>query len=293
MVRSDRSDSVRCEVRFQILISEFMPQRGKRYLQAAHRGAKRLGLDVSVRNFYDADPGQVLVTYGLGGKDRLPAATAHMAAGGRLVAFDAGYWDRTSSESCRKYRVSLDGFHSPNYLFAVPFGGAQRWRDSGLTISQSGNPAGPIILAGCGPKSNAVGAQGWSARISREIRRTWPDREVLYRPKPRRPPENDVVCTGYSGGDIESALAGASLVVCRHSNVAVDACRMGVPVVCEDGAAAAIYPSTLSRFTEQPSKEIRREFLKRLAWWQWSANECEQGEMWRWLIGALNATSTV
>ena len=43
---------------------------------------------------------------------------------------------------------------------------------------------------------------------------------------------------------IDQALTGCSLVVTWHSNVAVDAIRMGIPVVCRDGAAAAVCPSS-------------------------------------------------
>ena len=37
-------------------------------------------------------------------------------------------------------------------------------------------------------------------------------------------------------GTIADVLNGCSVVVCRHSNVAVDACIAGVPVECEGGA---------------------------------------------------------
>jgi hypothetical protein len=98
-----------------------------------------------------------------------------------------------------------------------------------------------------------------------------------------------VICDATAANDkIEAVLASASLVVCRHSNVAVDACRMGIPVVCNDGAAAAIYPSRLEDEAMQPSFETRAEFLRRLAWWQWSAAEMSSGAIWPWLTGVLN-----
>jgi hypothetical protein len=80
-------------------------------------------------------------------------------------------------------------------------------------------------------------------------------------------------------GDLVPMLKKAGLVVCRHSNVAVDACRVGAPVVTQDGAAASIYPRRLSKYQEQPSQEVRQEFLERLAWWQWSVDEVRSGAM--------------
>jgi len=63
-----------------------------------------------------------------------------------------------------------------------------------------------------------------------------------------------------------------------------------VPVVCEDGAAAAIYPGSLKAHASQPSAERRAEFLRRLAWWQWTPQECADGSFWRWMIGVMNAS---
>ena len=135
------------------------------------------------------------------------------------------------------------------------------------------------MLVGIGPKSNAVGAAGWVQSKARELMATFPGRKIVYRPKPNSPME--LARFRLSVGPIDAALQGISLVVCRHSNVAVDACRMGVPVVCDDGAAAAIYPKLLSDKDNQPSEAVRMEFLHRLAWWQYSADEPEL--IWKWI----------
>jgi hypothetical protein len=71
-----------------------------------------------------------------------------------------------------------------------------------------------------------------------------------------------------AGGDIKDVLRGCSLVVCRHSNVAIDACVAGVPVDCEGGAALALYAEH-----PQPTREHRVQFLQRLSWWQWRPSE--------------------
>jgi hypothetical protein len=63
---------------------------------------------------------------------------------------------------------------------------------------------------------------------------------------------------------MNKALAGASLVICRHSNAAIEACIAGVPVECSGGAAHWLYSRT-----PRPTTEERLDFLYRLAWWQW------------------------
>jgi hypothetical protein len=101
-------------------------------------------------------------------------------------------------------------------------------------------------------------------------------REILWRPKGKQTP----ILSGATlkhGMPIEEALKGCSLVVCRHSNVAVDACIAGIPVECEDGAAWTLY-----RHGTTPTREQRAEFLRRLGWWNWRPSEAAQA--WNWIL---------
>ena len=202
------------------------------------------------------------------------------------MALDAGYWERKTE--FRKFRVTVDDFHCPHLIMRGPDPGTSRLNQSAISIRDVSNSSGPIVLVGNGPKSGSVGASGWAELKSREIRKLHPNRQIKYRPK-RGYIEPGVRCDSTAVTErIESVLEGSSLVVCRHSNVAIDACRAGVPVVCEDGAAAAIYPSRLEDEGIQPSLERRNEFLRRLAWWQWSEDEMDKGAIWPWLTGILN-----
>lgn len=268
-------------MRFDMLITPGTVIKGRRLVEAACEGARLRGHDARIVSG-DIRHNAVLLLYGLGGPDRLPVAERHMAAGGRLVAFDLGYWDRKVVQ--RKFRVSIDGFHCPQLIMLGLRPGAQRWMQSGQRIERWGNPDGCVLLIGNAPKSNAIGAAGWSWRMSREIRRLMPKARIIYRPKPSRPAEADILCNMIEHDRaIDDVLNGVSLVVCRHSNVAVDACRLGVPVVCEDGAAAAIYPHTLEERHHQPSPALRREFLHRIAWWQWTTEEVKGLDFWHWM----------
>lgn len=275
---------------FDLLIPRDSPARARALMSSLAAGAKHAGLDARVGEVYAPRPGSVLMLYGLGGADRLPYAKQHMQAGGLLVAWDAGYWERELDFRSRKYRVSINGFHPPAYVMRGLDPGPARWLKSGLSfVEAGGSKAGSILLIGNTPKSCAVGAAGWTAAKSRELRAAFPGCRIAYRPKPGRPRESGVSFDEVSTDPIGIALTRASLVVCKHSNVAVDACRHGVPVVCEDGAAAAIYPHALADAKKQPTAAQRLEFLHRLAWWQWSPDEAERGEAWRWLCGVLDA----
>lgn len=254
-----------------LLDTPLTPTRGKRLLQAMADGAWRHGHQV------ESYRGNGLLTiYGLGGPDRLPIAEKHE---GDYIAWDAGYWNRKSAD--RSFRITLNGLHPPQYVMRGKDPGPRRWNASGLKIERTGNPDGPIILVGNAPKSLRIGAAGWAQQTLKDIRRIFPGRRVLYRPKPKRPLEA-VRADGIANGEIDDVLSCASLVVCRHSNVAVDACRLGVPVACDDGAASAIYPR-LADWERQPDEATRAAFLHRLAYWQWKVSELGEDAFWEWL----------
>lgn len=270
-------------MKHHFLNSARAPKKGRNLINCMAKAAEEFGLKVSHSWTYEKC--DVLITYGMGGDDRFAFCNDHIANGGKLIAFDLGYWDRNRSINERKYRVSLGGFH-PSMVMEGPRPPSTGFDKSGLTIARSSKlKSNNILLIGNAPKSIAVGASGWTAKKSKEIRTAFPNAKIIYRPKPKRPRENGVIYDAISSSPIESALKSCWLVVCRHSNVAVDACRMGVPVVCDDGAAAAIYPQRLEEYWNQPSYELRQEFLHRLAYWQWSANEAPK--FWNWLSKAF------
>lgn len=236
----------------------------------------------------DYMPCDVLVLYGLGGSSRIKIAKAHRDRGLPVISFDLGYWERNGLNG-RKWRVSFNSFHPQQYVMNGLRPSAARWKSAKLPFYPAAKPGtGPIMLVGNAPKSQRVGAAGWTAKKARQLREKFPNSKILYRPKPNRRREN-VICDAVSTGPVENDLARCSLVVCRHSNVAVDACMLGIPVVCEDGAAAAIYPHRLDDHDNQPDDNTRREFLERLAWWQWSIEDIRADVAWPWLLKQLDA----
>jgi len=229
----------------------------------------------------------VLFLYGWGGAIQQRAIRQHQ---GHYAAFDLGYWERDGLYN-RKWRVSIDGFHCPQLMMDGPRPSLARLAKAKIKAQdKGGDPDGPILLIGTGPKSQKIGAQHWTRNMSRTLAKRFPNRPVWYKPKPMRGREAGIRCSRIVSDEIERVLPQVSLVVCRHSNVAIDACKLGVPVVCEDGAGAAIYPK-LNRYTEQPDLATRQEFLERVAWWQWSITEIRNGEMWPWLQSQLTRLS--
>jgi len=235
-------------------------------------------------------PCEILVIYGPGGANRFHVGKKHVEEGGILVCFDLGYWGR--EEINRKYRVSINGLHPQSVMEGARPCSKRYFRDQVSARPNRLEPLdGPILLIGNAPKSIAVGAENWTANMSTLLRRVFPNKEISYRPKPGRPQEVKVSYDTISKGPVDAAILSSSLVVCRHSNVAIDACKLGVPVVAELGAANCIYPKAIRDYIIQPPHKVRQEFLERLAYWQWDITEGLA--FWQWFFttqGKINET---
>lgn len=266
-------------MRCEILLADDLSLRGERMLEAMRDTARNVGVEpvISVRGFTNACP--LLMTYGTGHEVRRPYLTKQRARGGHWIGWDLGYWNHTTGDM----RATLDADHPPALLRPEE---PSRFDAQGIALRNDFDSAGPIVLIGMGNKAARLHCRGplvWETRMFQRIRAAYPTRPVVYRPKGKN--QQRIKGAANSGPlPIEDVLKGASLVVCRHSNVAVDACIAGVPVVCEDGAASTLYGKDLNS-PVHPTAEQRLAFLRSLAWWNWNPNEAEGA--WKYLLNRL------
>lgn len=181
--------------------------------------------------------------------------------------WDLGYFSRQKQGGYLRFSIDVD--HAPPHLLDTTPDDPSRWLVHNLVLREDYKQEGHIILVGLGFKSRQyLALPDWEKDKLQELRKRFPGRKVVYRPKPRRPYPHlsRELCVVNDTDRIEDILRGASLVVCRHSNVAVDACVAGVPFECEDGAAVWL--------RDKPyTPQIRQTFLSKLCWWQWKAEE--------------------
>jgi len=259
----------------EVLLCAHTAGRGVAILKAMIAAADRAGVRTFVSDHYTGRS-KWLMTYGLGHTGRRIWTDAHIKAGGRLIGWDLGYWDRESA-----MRLTIDRDH-PQHLIKNMNG--SRFDLDNVQLRNDYNPHGPIVLAGLGRKTrealNDV-SMSWERNTLAAIQSAYPKARVLYRSKRQESfwPLKSLI------GDVEKALRGASLVVCRHSNIAIDACIAGIPVVCSDGIAAALYGNDLNKVVK-PDLGTRLQFLRNVAWWQWRPTEAEQA--WKQIISILN-----
>jgi len=263
---------MRCEV----LLQPRTALRGEKMLSSMVEASARAGVECIVSTGEWRGLAPLLMTYGLGHLQRRPWQEAHKRGGGRLIGWDLGYWNRDVPLAF-SMRLTIDDDHPHRLVRDEP---ADRWEAAGIVLREDANADGPVVLVGLGKKQRALmgsRTQEWERRQAAALRRRFPDREVVYRPK-----RGGDELPGFRTmqGEIEQVLRGASLVVCHHSNVAVDACIAGVPVECEDGIALALY-----RGNPAPSREERLRFLRSVAWWQWTPLEAARA--WEFIKARL------
>lgn len=246
-----------------------MAARGEKMLAAMIAAAPAAGISPIVTKKW-SQSSRYLMSYGLGHPQRRIWTDAHRARGGRVIGWDLGYWHR--NEPLRfGMRLTIDDDHPHRWIKGM-LGTAppERWAAAGIELREDFYAGGPIILCGMGAKQRRLhhwGPQQWERRHLESLRKRFPGRRILYRPKR---PESALGGCGFALGAIEDALRSASLLVCAHSNTAIDACIAGVPVECEDGAAFALYEGNPA-----PSRAERLAFLEACAWWQWNPTEAE------------------
>lgn len=258
----------------EVLLCPQTANRGGAILKAMLSASSFAGVKCFVGDQYRASS-KWLMTYGLGHPQRRAWYDAHLAAGGRLIGWDLGYWDRDTA-----MRLTIDQDH-PQHLLRDLDG--SRFNNDGIELRDDWNPYGPIILAALGRKTRASlndSSLNWERETLNAIKDIYPKRIVQYRSK--RP--ETFANLPIAKGTIEQAMKGAALIVCRHSNVAVDACFAGIPVVCSDGIGAALYGNDL-RNVEKPDAAARLRFLQNVAWWQWRPTEAL--EAWKHIISIL------
>jgi hypothetical protein len=249
-------------------------------MPALQVAAERAGAKVVCTDTYQGKS-DVLLLWGPGHPTRVEPMRKQSARGGHTIAIDLAYWDRH-----RKLRFSIDAPHPQAWVMRRDWPSDRRAADR-ITVTNVWNPSGPVVIAGLGAKAMVQygsAVHDWEHAMIRRCQKV--GKRVVYRPKrPEYASPNGV--ERNDRGSIDDALTGASLLATWHSNTAVDAIRMGVPVVCRDGAAAAVCPSELPAFgVPQPlDPAVRERFLNNLAYFQWAPEEARHA--WRWITDVL------
>lgn len=253
----------------EVLIDPEMATRGRRMIEAMIEACP---IPAVASSTYTGAC-DLLLTYGTGHPLRRPWWKKHRKTGRHCIGLDLGYWGQDDGAM----RVTVDEDHPQAWIREES---PERWEATGIQLRSDFDPAGPAVIVGMGRKAlpvHGLRPLEWEGRALSKVLAM--GMKPVFRPKRSRYPVLPRVTVAT--GKIEQVLKGAGLVICRHSNVAVDACIAGIPVICEDGAAYALYKNNRA-----PTYEQRLAFLQSLAWWNWRPEEAK--ELWTYLLSRLS-----
>jgi hypothetical protein len=247
-------------------------------------GLRRCGVTFVQRSQFKGVEADVAVAYGW---THEPVFTAYREAGSRYACWDLGYWCRRPVLNPQDgyHRLSIDDWDTINIMATgCP---DDRMRAAGVEVLEDRYGGDTILIAGMSAK--AAGTHGyaegeWEARTARALRSVvGVGVGVVMRPKPskRHPPAER----------IEDALARTRLLVTHHSNAAINALAMGVPVFAVKGvgrlASRPVLDNDAVMNPYRLSLERRRQLLADAAYAQWSVEEMRTGAAWRHIAELL------
>lgn len=200
---------------------------------------------------------------------------------GRVIFLDRGYWHRDRRQGY--YRIAVN-CHGPSCVdLGLP---DDRFRALGLPIADWKAPDddAPILVAAMGPKAckvRGMDRDAWEISFI-EAARCVTRRPILLRAKREHERQTHAPVPGIGMdriADPMASIARSALVACRHSNMAIDALRLGVPVHVSHGPCVP-FSTPLGELNAPRRWQGRDQLLADLAWLQWSGAEIRSGAAW-------------
>lgn len=157
-----------------------------------------------------------------------------------------------------------------------------------------GNGSGYALIIGQVPGDmsiEGIDMGGWYYDAAKAMKARGFD--VRFRPHPeavRRGLNGGIPTNGRLLGTLEDALAGAAVVVTMNSNTGVDAALAGVPTIVSDPGAMA-WPVAAQGLDAELITPDRTDWLRGMAWKQFTLDEITTGEAWEHVRQVLPASS--
>jgi hypothetical protein len=215
-----------------------------------------------------------------------PIFSAYRAAGKHYVFWDLGYWGRRPQGASEEgyHRLAVDDWDTALHMRReYP---SDRFQRLGLMIGDGPREPRDVLVAGMSPKAATTHGYDygeWERQACTVLARICPDMSVVLRPKPNKRAVPQI--------PIEQALQTARLLVTHHSNTAIDALLLGVPVYAVKGVGRLASSNVLNADEINHPYELahaaRLQLLADVAYAQWTPAEMRSGEAWQHAFSIL------
>lgn len=253
------------------------------------RGCERYGVACDVRsseNYDGVRPCDVVWLYGL----HYTRGIFNAYKGHALrVTGDLGYWRERAAAlplDRRPIRIAIDA-DQPDAHLHLRWHPGDRFNALGLSVHPVVSRGEPVLVTGHSPEQahlNGFAYGQWEADAVTRLRKAT-DRPIVLRSKPGCSAIYAIGTKRCMDVEIATAIRKSWAVVCKSGNVGADAILHGVPVFAEAGPGAFYYRAPLGYvdFVEPLSHSARFAALSDIAYWQWTEEEIDRGELWRHL----------
>lgn len=158
-----------------------------------------------------------------------------------------------------------------------------RLRQFNVTAAPSRKRGNRVLIIGMSAKaakSWGMNPEAWERQTAERLLEA--GASVTYRPKPQWTGSRPIDGCGFQHWarvPITQALAETDAVATHHSNVAIEALAVGLPVYAATGPARDMSAARIEWLpgVTAPSQKARHRFLCEMAWHQWTFKELASG----------------
>jgi hypothetical protein len=261
----------------------FGNKRARHVARSMAAGLHRCGVPYVERSQFRGVEADVAVAYGWVHE---PIFSAYRAAGAHYLFWDLGYWGRRPKGAPEDgyHRLAVDDWDTAAHMQRkCPW---DRFQRLGLTIGDGPREDRDVLVAGMSPKAAMTHGYDygqWERQACTVLARICPGVPVVTRPKPNKRAIPQVT--------IEQMLQTARLLVTHHSNAAIDALLLGVPVYAVKGvgrlASSDVLDADAVKHPYELDRLARLRLLADVAYAQWTPTEMCSGEAWQHAFSIL------
>jgi hypothetical protein len=205
----------------------------------------------------------------------------------RAIYIDLGYWGRRKRSRWDGYHKLVLNSRHPTAYFQRIRHPSDRFEAHHVQIRPWRTEGQHVLVVGMSAKAaqaENLQPHAWETKTIQRLQQLT-DRPIIYRPKPNWPGARPIDGALFQRDvPLEEALQDCHAVVAHHSNVAVDALLAGIPCICPGGAASVLSGHELEQIENPPTPDGREQWAADLAYVQWSIEEMERGDAYRYLV---------